>query len=167
VNAFVDLRAVEARIANLAGERAPSRTFDGDPSACASGVGRALGPLVDASARAAGLDPNLARAVIAVESGFEPRAVSAAGAAGLMQLEPETARAYGVSNVFDPAQNLRGGTAYLRDLLARFGGDVPRALAAYNAGPGAVERFGGIPPYPETRAYVARVLAAYNARTGA
>jgi soluble lytic murein transglycosylase-like protein len=167
VNPLVDLRAVEARIANLAGERARAIAFEGDPSAFTSRVARALGPLVDASARAAGVDTNLARAVIAVESGFDPRAISSAGAAGLMQLEPETARAYGVSNVFDPAQNLRGGSAYLHDLLARFGGDVPRALAAYNAGPGAVERFGGIPPYPETRAYVARVLAAYRARTGA
>jgi soluble lytic murein transglycosylase-like protein len=117
---------------------------------------------VERAAQGARVDPALVRAVIANESGFDPRATSSAGAQGLMQLMPATAAAYGVANPFDPAQNVAGGTSYLRDLLARFGGDLRLAVAAYNAGPRAVERYGGIPPFPETRAYVERVMAAYR-----
>ena len=101
--------------------------------------------------------------MIVVESGGNASATSGAGAAGLMQLMPATAQALGVTNPYDPAQNVRGGATYLRQLLDRFGGEVPTAVAAYNAGPGAVERFGGIPPYTETQTYVARVMDAYRA----
>jgi len=112
------------------------------------------------------VDPLLVEAVIEVESSFDPFAVSPKGAAGLMQLMPETARDLDVPDIFDPEQNIRGGVRYLRDLERRFGGDLGLALAAYNAGAGAVRRHGGIPPYSETREYVIRVLERYLARTG-
>jgi hypothetical protein len=120
-----------------------------------------FGELITVAARAEGLDPSLVEAVVAVESAFSPRAVSGKGAMGLMQLMPQTARLYGVSNAFDPRQNLSGGTRHLRDLLSLFRGDLPRALAAYNAGAKAVFTYGGIPPYRETREYVRMVLARY------
>ncbi|MDI3299335.1 MAG: lytic transglycosylase domain-containing protein [Bacillota bacterium] len=106
-----------------------------------------------------GLDARLLEAVARVESGFNPDAVSAAGAVGLMQLMPETARAMGARDPLDPVQNVEAGARYLKELLDRFG-DVRLALAAYNAGPAAVERFGDVPPYPETVEYIRRVLNA-------
>ena len=109
------------------------------------------------------LDPRLVEALIRVESAFNARAVSHKGAIGLMQLMPSTARELGVENAFDVDENLRGGTAYLRQLLDRFRGDLTLALAGYNAGPGAVEKYRGVPPYRETTDYVRRVLAAYEA----
>jgi len=111
-----------------------------------------------ATAQRHGLDPNLVLAVVAVESGFQPGAVSNKGAQGLMQLMPATARELGVADALDPAQNLDGGTRYLRMLVAQYGGDLGKALAAYNAGPGAVKRHGGVPPYRETHHYIDRVL---------
>ena len=111
------------------------------------------------------IDPNLAMAVIAVESGFNPRAVSPKNAQGLMQLIPQTAERFGVRRVFDPAENIQGGLAYLRWLMAFFQGEVGLVLAAYNAGEGAVERHRGIPPYDETRNYVARITSMYQRRT--
>src|SRR6185503_8252149 len=108
------------------------------------------------------LDPKLGEAVIRVESAFDSRAVSDKGALGLMQLMPGTATELGVENALDVEENLRGGTTYLRSLLDRFSGDVSLALAGYNAGPAAVEKYNGVPPYPETTAYVRRVLAAYG-----
>ncbi len=118
--------------------------------------------LIASAARAAGVDPVLVRAVAEAESGFDPSARSRTGAIGLMQLMPATAQALGVQNPYDPAQNVHGGAHYLHELLDRFAGDVPSAVAAYNAGPGAVERYGGIPPYAETTAYVARVMDLYR-----
>jgi soluble lytic murein transglycosylase-like protein len=102
----------------------------------------------------------LVKAMIQVESHADPSAVSASGAGGLMQLMPDTATLYGVKNRFDAADNIAGGCRYLHDLLVRYHNDVSLALAAYNAGPGAVDASHGIPPFRETRAYVARVTAA-------
>ncbi|MBL8287783.1 MAG: transglycosylase SLT domain-containing protein [Rubrivivax sp.] len=110
------------------------------------------------------LEPALVLAVMAAESNFDPGAVSAKNAQGLMQLLPETARRFGVRNVADPAQNIRGGMAYLRWLLAYFEGDLALALAAYNAGEGAVERYLGVPPFAETRNYVLKILLSLNGR---
>ncbi|MCB1035234.1 MAG: lytic transglycosylase domain-containing protein, partial [Acidobacteria bacterium] len=103
------------------------------------------------------LNRRLVQAVVQVESGYNPNALSNKGAMGLMQLMPETARSLSVSDPYDPEENLRGGTLYLRQMLDRFG-DLQMALAAYNAGPTAVERYQAVPPYPETRTYVRRVL---------
>lgn len=119
--------------------------------------------MVDAVARTYGLESALVHAVIAVESSHNPKAVSEKGAAGLMQLMPGTARRYGVTDVFDPAQNVGGGAHYLRDLLDMFDSDVSLALAAFNAGENAVKKHGNrIPPYRETRHYVPRVLDYYQ-----
>jgi len=117
--------------------------------------------LIEREARAKGLDPRLVESLIRVESDFDPQAVSSKGAVGLMQLMPETARLYGATDPWDVEQNVKAGTAYLRDLLYHFNGDVRKALAAYNAGPAAVKRHGGVPPYPETRRYVRKVLSLY------
>lgn len=108
------------------------------------------------------LDPDFVNSVIHAESGFNPRAVSRKGARGLMQLMPQTASKLGVTNSFDPTANVDGGTRYLRELLERYNFDVVKALAAYNAGPQRVEQYGGVPPYYETRAYVARIVRDYN-----
>jgi soluble lytic murein transglycosylase-like protein len=109
-----------------------------------------------------GIDPALAEAVAQQESGLDPNATSNAGAQGLMQLMPATAAALGVGDPYDARENAAGGVRYLRGLLARFDGNLRLALAAYNAGPGAVLRYGGIPPYAQTQRYVADVLAAYR-----
>jgi hypothetical protein len=119
--------------------------------------------IIEKAALSAAVEPNLLRAVIVVESGFNPRAVSRRGAVGLMQLMPATATRFGVSNAFDPRQNVHAGASYLKFLIDRFGKDVTLALAAYNAGEDAVERNGGqIPPFSETMAYVPRVLKIYR-----
>jgi Transglycosylase SLT domain len=109
-----------------------------------------------------GLDPDLVLAVVAVESSFRPEAQSPKGAQGLMQLMPATAADLGVKNAFDPAENLDGGTRHLGALLTLYGGDLTRALAAYNAGVGAVQKNKGVPPYRETREYVRKVLKQYK-----
>lgn len=115
--------------------------------------------LIQRTAARYALDPALLKAVMHAESGFNPQALSPKGASGLMQLMPQTAQRFGVSDVFDPAQNVRGGARYLRILLRQFSGDARLALAAYNAGEHAVLRHQGIPPYPETRQYVRKVLS--------
>lgn len=121
-----------------------------------------LSQLIDEHSQRADLDPGLVRAVVRVESDFDPAAVSVKGAIGLMQLMPETARELSIADPYDPAQNLAGGTRYLRDLLDRFDGSLELALAGYNAGPEAVLRYGGVPPYRETRDYVRRILDLYD-----
>ena len=118
---------------------------------------RGLRGLIERTAREEGVDPALVAAMITQESGGNPEAVSPAGARGLMQLMPATARMLGVEDVFDPQQNLSGGVRYISQLMERFGGDEKLALAAYNAGPGTVDRYGGVPPYRETTNYVKRV----------
>jgi len=115
--------------------------------------------LVEAEATRQGVDPELVHAVIRAESSYRPQALSPAGAGGLMQLMPATARRFGVTDRWSPAQNIRGGVAYLRFLIERFDGELSLVLAAYNAGEGAVAKYGNrIPPYRETRHYVRRVL---------
>jgi hypothetical protein len=123
-----------------------------------------IGPYADvikAAASRHGLDPNLVHALIRAESNYEPRARSSRGARGLMQLMPATLRTYQVRNAYDPAANVEAGTRYLRTLLDRF--PLAQALAAYNAGADAVVRYGGVPPFPETRAYVTRILTTLDA----
>ncbi|HXN49961.1 MAG TPA: lytic transglycosylase domain-containing protein [Bryobacteraceae bacterium] len=130
----------------------PPKTLERDP----------LEKLIAGAAGRQGLDPDFVASVVKAESGFVTTATSPKGAQGLMQLMPHTAATLGVTNVFDPASNLEGGTRYLRQLLDRYEGDAVKALAAYNAGPQRVAEFGGMPPFPETYAYVARIIQDYN-----
>lgn len=121
-----------------------------------------LGELIQRLSRKHGLDPDLIRAVIRAESAFNPRAVSPKGARGLMQLMPQTAFELGVEDTFDPAANIEAGVRYLRDLLKQHNNDLSKALAAYNAGPAAVQRYRGIPPYRETVHYIRRIINDFN-----
>ena len=141
---------------------APRRTTNVNPARR-----KQYAPLVSTVAKETGLEPALLHAVIMVESGYNPRALSVKGASGLMQLMPETARRYQVTDIWDPRQNLSAGARYLRDLLAMFNNNLGLALAAYNAGENAVIQHGNrIPPYPETRSYVPRVIQHYHLYTG-
>lgn len=126
-----------------------------------------LNEVVRAASGTYRLDPDLVNSVIRAESGFNVRAVSPKGAQGLMQLMPQTASQLGVQNAFNPQANVEGGTRYLRELLERYNFDLIKALAAYNAGPQRVEQYGGVPPYYETKAYVARIVRDYNKKLAA
>jgi len=151
------------RATEVAGVYRTTQTLRSRPIAAASSQQSWVGVVRDA-ATTNNLPEALILAVIAVESNFDPRAVSEKGAAGLMQLMPGTARDMYVSDVFDPEQNIHGGSRYLRVLANQYGGDLVRILAAYNAGPEAVRRAGGaVPNIPETREYVRKVVALYNA----
>lgn len=119
-------------------------------------------PAIETFASQYGVAARLVRAVISVESCFDPRAVSSVGARGLMQLMPSTARHFGINDLFQPQENLRAGVHYLANLIRRYRGNLRLALAAYNAGPGAVYKYRGMPPYPQTRSFVRRVLADYR-----
>jgi len=123
-----------------------------------------LGEILNKASHEHNVDVDLLASVVKAESGGNARAVSRAGARGLMQLMPGTAGELGVEDSFKPEQNVRGGTAYLDELLIRYHDNIAKALAAYNAGPGAVDKYNGIPPYHETRAYVARVIHEFNRR---
>lgn len=154
------LAAILQRIAQIEGP-SPPRVWN-EPANVRVTSSEKFQRFIDASAAKWGVDKALVKAIVANESGFDPNATSSAGAQGLMQLEPATAAGLGVTDPYDPVQNLSGGTRYMRGLLDRFHGDLRRAVAAYNAGPYAVEKYGGVPPYAETRAYVDNVLQSYR-----
>ncbi len=156
--------------AELAAENAAPQT-PGDAVAAAPNAPAMVPPaeidqLVQSNAAHWSVDPALVKAIIANESGFNANATSDVGAQGLMQLMPGTAAGLGVTNAYDPAQNVWGGTKYIKGLLDRFNGDVRLAVAAYNAGPNAVAKYGGVPPYAETQNYVQNVLSSYQKYRG-
>jgi soluble lytic murein transglycosylase-like protein len=184
---FAEMTAVQSRIAEITGAPPPNSAPDGNPAfqkalaqalqgpaagAPAPAATASLAPapvppdqidaLVNQNAATWQVDPSLVKAIIANESGFNANATSPVGAQGLMQLMPATAQGVGVKDSYDPAQNVAGGTRYLKGLLDRFHGDVKLAVAAYNAGPGAVEKYGDVPPYAETKNYVQNVLGSYD-----
>src|SRR6266850_1881725 len=137
------------------------------PPAVSSAPADDLEAVVSAASKRNNIDPDLVNSLILAESGFDPNAVSPKGARGLMQLMPQTAARMGVQNAMDPAANVEGGTRYLGELLSRYHNDLSRALAAYNAGPDRVEQYHGVPPYPETLAYVARIIGDFNRKKDA
>jgi soluble lytic murein transglycosylase-like protein len=137
-------------------------TATGSTSSTSTPVTGNFSSLINQAAQKYGVNPGLVQAVIKAESNFNPNAVSSAGAQGLMQLMPATAKWLGVNNSLDPAQNIEGGVKFLSQLLKHYNGNTRLAVAAYNAGPGAVDKYGGIPPYKETQTYVTRVLGYFN-----
>ncbi|HYM55305.1 MAG TPA: lytic transglycosylase domain-containing protein [Solirubrobacteraceae bacterium] len=143
-----------ATTAGASGVAYPSAVQGGGEGA---GAGQYESLIAQAAARN-GLDPAVLHGLIQQESGFDPNATSGAGAMGLTQLMPGTASSLGVSNPLNPAESIEGGARYLAQMMAKFGGSTADALAAYNAGPGAVQQYGGIPPYAETQSYVTKVL---------
>jgi hypothetical protein len=178
-SSFVDVPTAEiehfeaAPELSVSGSRLP---LSGDKSEAASPFARNIPALpgalniddvVNSASGRYRLDPDLVNSVIKAESGFNAHAVSPKGAQGLMQLMPGTASQLGVPNAFDPQANVEGGTKYLRELLERYNFDLVKALAAYNAGPQRVEQFGGVPPYYETRVYVARIVKDFNRKKAA
>ncbi len=131
-------------------------------SASTSDLRKLYHPFVEKAAARHGVDADLIHAVIRAESNYDQFAISEKGALGLMQLTPTTATLYGVGNVFDPAQNIDGGTRYLKELIKLYGGKTALVLAAYNAGQEAVRKYQGVPPYRETRDYISRVQAHFT-----
>lgn len=161
----IDLSALDSETAStpvLGGLPGDPEVGGGRIIKSGSGEGGKFESLIAEAAQRFSVDPRLIRSVIRAESNFNPKAISSAGAQGLMQLMPGTARGLGVSDPFDPEENIYGGARLLRQLLNRYDGSVEMALAAYNAGPGAVDRYGGIPPYRETQIYVSRVLGYFK-----
>lgn len=152
------IATIEARLGSMAppASDAERRQFAQALAVASAAPDDGFDAIIEESAAATGLSADLIHAVVRAESDYDPACRSSAGAMGLMQLMPGTARALGVSDPWDPAQNVGGGARYLREQLDRFG-DLTLALAAYNAGPGAVQRHGGVPPYDETQTYVRRV----------
>ena len=150
--------AATAPTSSFAGALAAAQTSPAAAPVAGTGASSAFDAQINAAAASNGIDPALLKGLVSQESGFNPNARSGAGAAGLTQLMPGTAAALGVTNPLDPAQSLQGGAKYLREQLDRFGGDEKLALAAYNAGPGAVQKYGGVPPYAETQNYVTSVM---------
>jgi soluble lytic murein transglycosylase-like protein len=183
---FSDISAIQTRIAEISGAPPAGAVATAAPGAFNAALAQALMPelappdatadanapapvppeqidqLVQQNADIWQVDPALIKSVIANESSFNANAQSPVGAQGLMQLMPETAASLGVKNPYDPAQNVAGGTRYLRSLLDRFKGDTRLAVAAYNAGPNAVEKYGDVPPYAETQSYVKNVLGSLD-----
>ena len=151
------------QLASAAAPSAPATAAAAPAAVSELGADIPFGAEITAAAQKHGIDPALLAGLVKQESGFNPNAGSPAGARGLVQLMPGTAAGLGVTNVLDPLQSLDGGAKYLRQQLDAFGGDVTKALAAYNAGPGAVKRYGGVPPYAETQHYV-RVVQENAAR---
>jgi soluble lytic murein transglycosylase-like protein len=143
---------------------APAHSLAAHSESAKSAPAPALNQVVNSASAAYHLDPDLVNSVIHAESGFNSRAVSPKGARGLMQLMPGTANQLGVNDAFDPQANVAGGSHYLRELLERYNFDLVKALAAYNAGPLRVEQYRGVPPFRETRAYVARIVHEYNTK---
>ena len=167
-SSFVDVRTAEIEHFEAAPDEPAVRTRPLVPASLSVDRGFPARPQTDLNtvvSEASGryrLDPDLVNSVIKAESGFNVHAVSRKGAQGLMQLMPGTASQLGVGNSFDAQDNVEGGTKYLRALMEKYNFDMVKALAAYNAGPQRVERFGGVPPYYETKAYVARVVKDFN-----
>ena len=166
---YVELTPAQVAAIDTVPDPVPAPVSDATPQPAAAETKPALSlrPLLSSAGHAHNLDVELLASVVQAESGGNPRAISHAGARGLMQLMPQTAAEHGVIDSYQPEQNVRGGAAYLDELLTRYHEDLTLALAAYNAGPEAVDRYHGIPPYHETRAYVARVIREFNRRVAA
>jgi len=165
ITAFRFFGDIREALVTLKSRRVAARAFEAkvfDSSAHVTAVPSHLEPLISDAARTHGVDPRLVAAVMRRESHWNPNAISPVGACGLMQLMPATAKYLGVADVFDARQNIEGGTRYLKTLLTTFNGDLDLTLAAYNAGPGAVARYNGVPPFRETKAYVKSIRAAYE-----
>ena len=156
-----------ASTSSFAGALAAAQSSQSSAPVSGAGGDTSFDAEINAAAASNGIDPALLKGLVSQESGFNASARSGAGAVGLTQLMPGTAASLGVTNPLDPVQSLQGGAKYLRQQLDRFGGDEKLALAAYNAGPGAVQKFGGVPPYRETQNYVTSVMSKAAAYRGA